>query len=182
MSGKRRLPLEKVLLGFLMQDAMHGYDLHQRVESELGEIWYVGISNVYSVLKQLEQAGQVESDLIPQEGRPSRKVYRVVPAGERSFLTWLRKPVAAIRDIRILFLAKLYFFRALGLEGRALGLEGVEELIAAQEAVCRERIERLEQREARCSGRGLNWLVFEFRRCQVEAILDWLQVCREEWV
>ena len=33
---RRRLPLEKVLLGFLMQGPLHGYDLHRRVETELG--------------------------------------------------------------------------------------------------------------------------------------------------
>ena len=65
--SRRRLPLEQALLGFLMQRPLHGYDLHERVEKELGEIWYMGISNVYGALKRLEQSGQIESDLIPQE-------------------------------------------------------------------------------------------------------------------
>jgi DNA-binding PadR family transcriptional regulator len=153
---------------------MHGYDLHQQVEEELGEVWYVGLSNIYGVLKRLQQSGRVGCDLIPQVGHPPRKVYQITPGGERSFLDWLRQPVSIIRDIRIEFPTKLYFFRA-------LGLGGVGDLISNQEATCRERVEGLERKIAQCSPHDLNRLVFDFRRRQIEAILDWLQVCREEW-
>jgi DNA-binding PadR family transcriptional regulator len=173
MSGRRRLALEQALLGLLMQGPMHGYDLHRRVEDDLGLVWYMGISNVYGALKRLEQGGQVESTVSPQEGRPPRKVYRITPAGEQSFLDWVRRPVPTMRDMRVEFPAKLYFFRV-------LGLEGIGELIAAQEAVCRERVEQLERSAAQCDPHDFNRLVYDFRRRQIEAILDWLQVCREE--
>ena len=171
--SRRRLPLEQTLLGFLMQGPLHGYDLHERIKRDLGEIWYMGISNIYGVLKQLEQSGQVESSLIPQEGHPPRKVYQITPAGEQSFLDWLRRPVPAMREMRVEFPAKLYFFRT-------LDLEGVDDLIAAQESACRERVRGLEQKIAYCSPHDLNRLVFDFRRRQIEAIIDWLQTCREE--
>ncbi|RLC54770.1 MAG: PadR family transcriptional regulator [Chloroflexota bacterium] len=173
MSGRRRLPLEQALLGFLMRGPMHGYDLHRRIEDELGVVWYMGISNIYAALKRLEQSGQVESSLNPQESRPPRKVYHITPAGRQGFLEWVQRPVPTMRDMRVEFLAKLYFFRT-------LGLEGVEGLIAAQEAICRERIEGLERSAARCDPHDFNRLVFDFRRRQIAAILDWLQVCREE--
>jgi len=174
MNGRRRLPLEQALLGFLMDGLMHGYDLHRRVEDELGRIWYMGISNVYGALKRLERAGQVESTLSPQESRPPRKVYRITPAGRESFLDWIQQPVPTMRDMRVEFPAKLYFFHA-------LGLEGARELIAAQETVCRERIERLERSAAQCGPHDFDRLVFDFRRRQVGAILEWLKSCREEW-
>ena len=168
------MPLEQTLLGFLIQAPMHGYDLHQQVEAKLGEIWYMGISNIYGALKRLEQSGQVESDLVPQNDRPPRKVYRITPAGEQSFLDWLRRPVPAMREMRVEFPTKLYFFRA-------LGLAGTDDLIAAQEAVCRERAQEMEQKIARCPAHGVNRLVFDFRRRQIEAIIEWLHICREEW-
>jgi PadR family transcriptional regulator AphA len=174
MSGRRRLPIEQALLGLLMEGPIHGYDLHRRAEEELGWVWYMGISNVYGALKRLGQAGQVESTLDPQEGRPPRRVYRITPAGRRSFLDWVRRPVPGMRDMRVEFPAKLYFFHA-------LGLEGVEELIAAQEAVCRERVARLERRAAERGPHDFDRLVLDFRRRQIEAILEWLKSCREEW-
>jgi DNA-binding PadR family transcriptional regulator len=166
--------MEQALLGFLMEEPMHGYDLHGRVEEELGRIWYMGMSNVYSALKRLEQSGQLQSTLSPQENRPPRKVYRITPAGQKSFLDWVARPVSTMRDMRVEFPAKLYLFRT-------LRLEGMEELIAAQEAVCRERVEQLERRAAQCGPHDFDRLVFDFRRLQIEAILEWLRSCREKW-
>ena len=173
MSRRQRLPLEQTLLGFLTQKPMHGYDLNQQVKAELGEVWYMGISNIYGALKRLDQSGQVESSLVPQNDRPSRKVYRITPAGEQSFLDWLRQPVPVIREMRVEFPTKLYFFRA-------LDLQGADDLITAQEAVCREHVERLEHKAAQCAPCDINRLVFDFRRRQIEAIIDWLHTCGEE--
>jgi PadR family transcriptional regulator AphA len=173
--SRRRLPLEQALLGFLMQGPMHGYDLHESVEEELSEVWYMGMSNIYGALKRLERSGYVEFTLIPQEGRPSRKVYQITPAGKQSFLDWLRQPVSSMREVRVEFLAKLYFFCV-------LGADGVNDLVAAQETVCQERVEQLEQSAVQCSPDDFKRLVFDFRRRQIEAIVDWLQVCREEAV
>ncbi len=174
MSGERRLPLEQPILGFLMQGPLHGYDLHRRAMDELGSLWYMGISHIYGALKQLERGGLVECVAGPRENRRTRKVYRITPAGRKSFRAWVRQPVTTMRRVRVEFLAKLYFLRALGLGGAA-------ELIAAQEAVCRERLAYLEQRAAQCAPGDFDRLVFDFRRRQVEAILEWLVACREEW-
>ncbi len=174
MRGRRRLPMEKALLGFLMEGPMHGYELHRRAAEELGRIWRMGISNVYGALKRLEEGGQVCATVAPQDNRPDRKVYRVTPGGRESFMEWVRSPVPSMRDVRVEFLARLHFFHV-------LGMEGGEDLIAAQEAICRERIERLERSLARCGPQDFDRLVFDFRRRQVEAILGWLTSCREEW-
>ncbi|HID88108.1 MAG TPA: PadR family transcriptional regulator [Anaerolineales bacterium] len=171
---RRRLPLEKVLLGFLMQGPLHGYDLHRRVETELGNVWRMGMGHIYNTLKELERGGHVESMVLPQENRPSRKVYRITPEGKRSFLTWVRQPVPAVRDMRVEFPAKLYFFHL-------LNLDGVFRLIAAQEAACRRRLERMEKNAKRYGRHDFNRLVFDFRRRQIEAVLDWLADCRETW-
>jgi len=172
--GKQGLPLRKALLGFLMQGPMHGYDLHQRVERELGYVWHLGIGNIYNTLQRLEQEGQVKSDLQMQENRPPRKVYRITAAGKARFLDWVRQPVPAIRDMRVEFPVKLYFFRL-------LRLDGVGDLLTAQEDACRRHLKRLEQRMARYAPSPVNRLVFEFRRSQIEAALRWLKTCREEW-
>ncbi len=172
--GRQRQPLEQVILGFLTQGPLHGYDLHRRVEEEVGYIWYIGLSNLYTALKRLEEAGRVESTLMPQESRPPRKVYRITSAGEASFRDWVQRPVQTMRGVRVEFLAKLYFHRI-------LGLPGVEALIAAQERICQERLAWLEQSAARCAPGDFNRLVFDFRRRQIQAILDWLVTYREKW-
>jgi DNA-binding PadR family transcriptional regulator len=158
--------LEQVLLGFLMHDQLHGYALHQRAEEELGRIWYIGISNVYGTLKDLEESGHVESSL-DERSYPPRTVYRITADGRENFLAWVRAPVRAIRDLRVELLAKLYFFRA-------LRLDGVQALLAAQEAFCRERLEQLRPRAAEGRQNDFTRLVADFRRHRIQATLDWL--------
>ena len=174
MSIRKRLPLEQALLGLLMQGPMHGYDLHRCAKEELGRIWHMGISNIYGALKQLEEANYVESTLTPQAGRPPRKVYRITRSGRKIFRDWVKQPVPNIRRLRVEFLAKLYF-------SHKLDLKGAEKLIAAQEAICQERITGIEQNLAECAPQDFSRLVFDFRRRQIEAILDWLKVCRKEF-
>ncbi|MBN1810367.1 MAG: PadR family transcriptional regulator [Anaerolineae bacterium] len=173
MSDQRRLPLEQALLGFLTQGSMHGYDLHRHAQEELGRIWHMGISNIYSALKQLEQDGYVESTLSPQNGRPPRKVYCITRPGRKSFRNWVKQPVPNIRRLRVEFLAKLYFLHT-------LGMQGVEDLIMAQKVICQEHATRLKQGVTECESQDFDRLVFDFRLHQIEAILEWLETCRKK--
>ncbi len=152
---------------------MHGYDLHQQAKAELGDIWYMGISNIYGALKRLEENGWVKSTLVPQDNHPPRKVYRITPTGEQGFLDWLRQPIITMRRMRVEFPTKLYFFRT-------LGLKGADDLIAAQETFCQDQVEQLEQKAARRDPQDLVRLVFDFRRYQIEAIIAWLHDCQEK--
>ena len=172
MTTQSEFPLDQALLGFLMQGPAHGYLLHDRADEELGRIWYMGMSNVYGTLKQLEKAGHVESTL-DDEGYPPRKVYAITPAGRSRFFAWVREPVPAIRDMRVEFLAKLYFFRTLKLDGRG-------ELLEAQKGVCRERLDRLGRRAASRQD-PFERMVDAFRRRRIEAALDWLELVEREW-
>jgi len=169
----RRLPIEQALLGFLIQKPMHGYDLHQQAKAELGDIWYMGISNIYGTLKRLEKNAWVESTLVPQENHPSRKVYQITPSGEQGFLDWLHNPILTMRKMRVEFPTKLYFFRT-------LNLKGVNDLITTQETFCREQADKLKQQAAQRDPHDLVRLVFDFRRYQIEAIITWLHDCREK--
>ena len=173
MIARKRLPLEQALLGLLMQGPLHGYDLHRRAKEELGRIWSMGISNIYGALKQLEEAGRVESTLSPQDNRPTRKIYRITRAGRKSFRDWARQPAPTIRRLRVEFLAKLYFLHT-------LGMKGMDELITAQETVCQERIAQIEHSAAERDPQDFNRLVFDFRHRQIKAILSWLKMCRKE--
>lgn len=168
-----RLPLEQVLLGLLMPGPAHGYELHRQAERWLGRAWYVGLSNVYNALDQLEQAGCVQCSLEPQPNRPPRKVFRITPSGQDRFVSWLCQPVGTIRDLRVEFMAKLCLLWR-------LSLPGADQLIAEQEAVCRKRLAQLEQALAETGEHEFDRLVLDFRRRQIEAILDWLQTLRDE--
>ena len=160
-----------VLLGSLLSGPKHGYELYQELEHDLAGVWQIGLSQLYAQLKQLEEAGLVAAQTEPQPNRPPRKVYHVTDEGREVFLHWLHQPTPYLRLIRVEFLLRLYLFDR-------LSLPGVEQLVLAQRAVCREQADRFRQAAAEAEG-GFRRLVHEFRRGQMEAVIRWLDQCLE---
>jgi len=166
------LDVEWSLLGFLRERPRHGYALHRKLSRSrgLGIVWNLKQSQLYALLDKLERRGYVEHTLEPQEARPPRKVFALTPAGEEALQAWIEAPVDHGRDVRLEFLAKLYF-------ARRAGPETVRTLLEAQRRVCREWLARQEMDEALRDAEPYTWLVRRFRAGQIEAILDWLDLC-----
>ncbi len=162
---------QPALLGLLMSEPKHGYELYQEFSQELGRVWQIGLSQLYAQLKQLEEAGLVTSQTEPQPSRPARKVYRLTVAGRQVFLDWVRQPTPYLRHMRVEFLGRLYFFRR-------LSLPGLGQLVHEQKAVCHAQIERFDQLAAETDD-DFRRLVLEFRRGQLEAAIRWLDGCLE---
>lgn len=76
---------QPVLLGLLMSEPRHGYELYQEFSEKLGWVWEIGLSKLYAQLRQLEEAELVEAQLEPQPNRPARKVYRLTSEGRDLF-------------------------------------------------------------------------------------------------
>jgi PadR family transcriptional regulator AphA len=187
---RKELAPEWALLGLLTQKPMHGYELYRYFTdpSALGQVWYLGLSQMYKLLKELERQGYLEATLEEQENYPDRKVYHITPAGRATFLQWMEKPVKNTRLIRVEFLAKLFL-------AQLLGSEIIKRVIDTQLEACQTQLTRLLGAETwRGEGRGewemedgdtrmasdesFEYLIFCFRRGQIEAIIDWLRTCR----
>jgi PadR family transcriptional regulator AphA len=162
---------QPILLGLLMYEPKHGYELYQELERELGRVWEVGQSQLYAQLKQLEEMNLVTARTEPQPHRPPRKVYQLTPKGRQIFEDWVHRPSPYLRYIRVEFLARLYFFQR-------LSLAGLEELVDEQKGVCQAQIERFE-RLASETDDSYRRLVLDFRRGQLEAVIRWLDRCVE---
>jgi DNA-binding PadR family transcriptional regulator len=103
-----RNTLRFIILGLLGARAMTGYDIKQAFDRAIASYWNAGNSQIYTTLKALEQDGLVESELIIQQHRPNRKLYRLTAQGEAELETWLKEP-APERFTKDEFLAKLFF-------------------------------------------------------------------------
>lgn len=163
---KTKPATEYALLGTLISSPKHGYEIRRFLESHLGSTWRVGTSQLYALLKRLEQKGLLRSSMEPQETRPSKRVFTLTPSGREVFLQWLRSPAEHVRDLRIEFLAKIFFFHH-------FALQGADRLIEAQ-------IQTLEQiREGMMNRRKEEAdpyadLVSGFKLATLEAWLRWL--------
>ena len=174
---KQPLAIEHALLGFLRQQPMHAYEIHQtllRAEA-LGLVWHLKQSLVYVMLERLEAEGYITGALEPQGSRPPRKILQLTPSGRDAFAQWLVAPVAHGRDFRLEFLAKLYFASQ---DDSANAASNATSLIVAQQTACRGwLIELRAQADALSDARRYDWLVIQFRIGQIEAIVTWLDIC-----
>jgi len=164
---KTKPSTEYVLLGTLFSGHKHGYEVMQFLESTLESTWRVSTSQLYVLLKRLEREGLVHSSLETQETRPSRRVFSLTPPGKNAFLEWVRNPTEHVRDLRIEFLAKLFFFHR-------LSLKGGDELVSAQVKALGEIKEGIRKRQER-ENDPFEKLVVGIKVMTVETWLQWLR-------
>jgi DNA-binding PadR family transcriptional regulator len=165
--------LELALLGFLREGPLHAYELHRRlVQAEtLGLVWRLKQSHLYALLGRLEAAGLLVGTTQPQGARPPRRVLALTPAGQEAFARWLTTPVAHGRDLRLEFLAKLFF-------AARNSPPAVSALVERQHAACADWLADLHaQVDATPASQPFATLVLQFRIRQIEGILGWLDLC-----
>lgn len=107
------MALEHAILGFLSAGPMTGYDLKTRCfDDAVGHFWTADQAQVYRTLDKLDQRGLTRSRLVPQRGKPDRKLYTITSKGRGVLAEWLRQP-ADIAPSRDPFLLHLFFSSAL---------------------------------------------------------------------
>jgi len=165
---------EYALLGLLYQQPAHGYELHQRLVTDLGQIWHISLSQAYNILNRLETQGFIAGNLLEQNKLPSRRQFQLTDAGRERFATWLQAPTGcSVRAIRIEFTTRLYFACLIDQE-QALNL------IESQIDETQSGVKRLEKELANTPGEQIfNRLGLELRVKQLASILDWLSACKQ---
>ena len=164
---------EPALLGFLLDGPMHGYDLYKQVNAAFGLVWHIGMSQMYAIVKTYTTRGWIQSEIQPQELRPSKKILAITPAGRQAFDEWLHQPAHGLREFRVDFFLRLYF-------ARVLGAAAVRNLVEQQTAnVERELADLKEYRRQSADDSEIFLLTRDFRIQQLATILHWLQANRE---
>lgn len=157
---------EYALLGALVRGPRHGYEIRSFLREGLGATWHIPTSQLYAQLKRLEERGYVASSLESQAARPAKRVFELTHDGRNVFLAWVHAPVRHIRDLRVEFLAKLFFIRKLGLEGSRL-VQDQDEVLANALEHMKDRMDREKDPHRRLST--------GFKHSTAKAWRRWLQ-------
>ena len=127
-------------------------------------------SQLYAVLKRLEEDGLIVGQQVAVSDAPSRNKYAITTEGDRKLNTWLydSNPSSSIHRIRVIFLSKLYIAILLELP--------FEDIIEHQKTACiTQRNEFLNERKQTQS--QLEGLVLDFIISQLDSALNWLEIC-----
>ena len=173
---RRALSPEYALLGLLTLRPSHGYDLHQRLNADLGNVWHLSQSQAYSILRRLEDRGDIAA-APASKSRPSRRqVLHITPTGRRRFRQWLEGvATSGARAVRLEFLTRLYF-------ANLLKPENVARIHAAQEREIAGSIRRLRLLLSQVpEQQAFNRLSLDLRLRQMELVRLWLEEIRVQF-
>ena len=101
-----RMALEHAILVSLAERSASGYDLARRFDASIGHFWKASHQQIYKVLGRMQSDGWVESQVVPQDGRPDKKVY-VITDGGRAELVLFTSKATPPEHLRSEFAVKL---------------------------------------------------------------------------
>lgn len=175
MTQAAALSPEYVLLGFLNQQPAHGYDLHERIEAELGQIWHISLSQTYNILNRLETQGYIAGVLQEQEKLPARKRFRLTAAGRRRFEDWLSTATeSSTRAIRVEFITRLYFACAISPAAARTVID--QQIVSTQAGLSHIQTLLAELPP----DQTFNRLGLDFRVQQLTSVITWLNTCQAQ--
>lgn len=102
------MDVKTVCLGMLTNGDASGYDLKKHFESTFGHFFAAGFGSIYPALASLAECGLVTCRVIPQEGKPVRKVYSITERGREELMHALDNPAPG-HKVRSEFLAMMFF-------------------------------------------------------------------------
>ena len=160
---------DETLLGLLMTTPHHGYQLLETFQNPdaLGRVWKLSTSQLYAVLKRLNEQGFITGEEAYSDDAPPRTIYHITAAGQNHMRAWLDEPQPSpsVRRVRVECLSRLYIARLLSLS--------VSDILHSQKATCEDKYQQLvAQREP--GENSIGGLALELEIAQMEAILGWI--------
>lgn len=162
---------DNVFLGLLAAQSCHGYQLldHFRDANRLSSVWNLSTSQLYSILKRLENKEFIDGREEESIDAPMRTVYWLTDKGKTRLDSWLSEPhpSASTRAIRTEFLSRLYICRLLK--------RPTQDIIDMQKASCEShRKDLVQERDTLSSGAG--YLSLDLRVREMTLIIGWLEI------
>jgi len=123
------MSLPQAIRGFLALTPMTGYELKAAFDRSVAHFWPADQAQIYRELRKLVRSGDVRQEVIPQDGRPTKKVHHLTETGRATLQAWLATP-AVDPPVREPLLVQIFFAEHgdLGaltaqLQARILGLQ-----------------------------------------------------------
>jgi DNA-binding PadR family transcriptional regulator len=129
------MSLKYALLGFLAESPKYGYEIKQKFEGALGNIWSVSYGQLYPTLRRLSELEWVTKKTAPGKKAAEKNIYSLTPKGRKKLDEWLLRPLRSNYKVKDEFTLKFLFFNKLPRE-------------TVLEYLRREQVRTIEQRDS----------------------------------
>jgi PadR family transcriptional regulator, regulatory protein AphA len=170
--------IKHVMLGFLSQTPMTGYDLKKKFASSGVFHWSGNNNQIYKTLVALHEEKLVTLELQYQESKPPRKIYTITEKGRATLHEWLQS-VPELPQIQHALLMQLTWADQLEKDQVVALLDNYHEELQAYITVLREQARRAQSGEMSAvfsfaDRVAQHWIDF------YELELEWVQTLRQE--
>lgn len=168
----RDVELRQAILGLLSLRPSTGYDLGRAFAGSVAHFWYADQSQIYRTIDRLSADGAIDTERIPQDHKPDRKVHTLTDAGREEFMAWLESPLEPERH-KEPFLARLFF-------AEPLGPDGVDSLLTERQEAAEKVLDTLRSIDATEDtwGEFLRESTLRYGITQAESELEWIAATR----
>jgi PadR family transcriptional regulator AphA len=107
------MSLKYALLGFLAESPRYGYEIKQKFEGTLGNVWSVSYGQLYPTLRRLSELEWVTKKTAPGKKAAEKNIYSITPKGRKKLDEWLVRPLRSCYKVKDEFTLKFLFFNKL---------------------------------------------------------------------
>ncbi len=161
---------DETILGIIASEPQHGYQIlqHFNENGALGKIWTMSTSQVYAVLKRLQDQKLIIGQRNQSPEGPPRTQFHITPKGENSLNAWLydSAPSTSIRRIRIEFFSKIYVAELLKIP--------VSKIVNLQLTACEKQQKKISKKLSQ-NPPMMEKRVLEFIFGQLDSAIQWLK-------
>lgn len=136
------MALNHAIMTALLEDRMSGYELTKAFDTSLGFFWKASHQQIYKALRDLEQQGLLDSEVVAQAGKPDKVIYGLTDAGREALADWVVNTETRLRDAKDDLFVKLYNLSP-------ANREHIRGEIAARVSETRQRLELYRRIQAR---------------------------------
>ncbi len=158
---------ELLLLGLLRRQDMHGYQLQELINRDLGYCTDIKQATAYNLLKRMAEKGWVTATEEQEGNRPPRTVYQVSKLGEAAFQQLLRENLANHTMMRLPDGIGLAFIEAVSPAEAA-------ELLCQRQSAIQQQLTMLQEARQHGHDQGGLLLILEHQEIHLNAETTWL--------
>jgi DNA-binding PadR family transcriptional regulator len=94
------MAISHAILATISNGYYSGYDLSKQFSGSVGFFWQATQQQIYRELTKLEERGYLSAEVVPQSGRPAKRMLSITAAGRAYLQEWIGTPCnpAPIRD------------------------------------------------------------------------------------